>query len=366
MAECLQSVWSLPMRLLGEASEVCRCEALFYHRLAGEVAVGAPKCYFVDYSDVTGEFVLLLEVIEFGTQCVLPLKHRIRDAATLEEQYLFVREGGKMNASLWGDGHPCLQGAPRFDQTHRQLWVMAQLIARRGLHFTVKRTVGGRKVNQRFMTWSPPPELVGKEADIIGDMPAILRSLCEDKDMVAFGHNDLTTDNAYFMRGTDGQLSFGVFDWQQSCINNVGQEWAWNWHFLEPEFLEAHEDTLICWLLQTYKESGIEISREAFLESYVLGTVQMYVFGGGAMQMLLRALDKRGLLESLLPNDPRCRDETLGKDVTEHIVGAEMTRRTFTNVCGIMRRHGFARAWSRWRERHGCHEASSRARAKAD
>merc|ERR1719382_1438705 len=239
---------------------------------------------------------------------------------------------------------------------------MAQLIARRGLHFTVEKTLGGRKVNQRFMTWSPPPELVGKEGEIIRDMPAILRSLCQDKDMVAFGHNDLTTDNAYFMRGTDGQLCFGIFDWQQSCVNNVGQEWAWNWHFLEPEFLEEHEDRLIDLLLQTYRECGKELSRERFLEGYVLGTVQMYVFGGGALQMLLRALDKRCLLESLLPNDPRCRDETLDKDVLEKIVGAEMTRRTFTNVCGIMRRHGFVQAWRRWRERNGYHEASSLAR----
>ena len=32
------------------------------------------------------------------------------------------------------------------------------------------------------------------------------------------------------------------FDWQQSCMNNIGQEWAWNWHFLEPEFLDKNED----------------------------------------------------------------------------------------------------------------------------
>eukprot|EP00434_Breviolum_minutum_P025200 symbB.v1.2.022260.t1/scaffold1964.1/size94568/4 len=32
------------------------------------------------------------------------------------------------------------------------------------------------------------------------------------------------------------------FDWQQSCVNNVAQEWAWNWHFLEPDFLNEHEE----------------------------------------------------------------------------------------------------------------------------
>jgi len=27
-------------------------------------------------------------------------------------------------------------------------------------------------------------------------------------------------------------------------VNNVAQEWAWNWHFLEPDFLNEHEETL--------------------------------------------------------------------------------------------------------------------------
>jgi hypothetical protein len=31
------------------------------------------------------------------------------------------------------------------------------------------------------------------------------------------------------------------------------------------------------------------------------------------------------------------------------LVGAEMSRRAFTNACNIMRRHDFARHWERWR-----------------
>jgi hypothetical protein len=31
----------------------------------------------------------------------------------------------------------------------------------------------------------------------------------------------------------------------QACINNVGHEWAWNFHFLPPEFLDEHEHDLI-------------------------------------------------------------------------------------------------------------------------
>jgi hypothetical protein len=81
------------MRFLCETSEVCRCEALFYHHLAPKVAAGAagvpsPKAYFVDFNKVTGEFVLLSELVEYGggERGLLPVKHRVRDAHTLEEQ----------------------------------------------------------------------------------------------------------------------------------------------------------------------------------------------------------------------------------------------------------------------------------------
>ena len=95
------------------------------------------------------------------------------------------------------------------------------------------------------------------------------RAQCEDRDMVAFGHNDIVADNAYIIqkRGTnkqnggmdrvqggDSRLELGLFDWQQSCVNNVGQEWAWNFHFLPPCFLDEHESEFIDLILQTYKD----------------------------------------------------------------------------------------------------------------
>lgn len=344
----LQAITSLPVRLLSEASEVCRCEALFYHRLASMVSIPTPRCYFTDFNDVTGEFVLLSELVCFGEGGLLPAKHRVRDPTTLEEQRLFIVAGARLNSQFWGKDHPALAGMPRFDETHRRLWVLIQLLAKRGLHFTTRKTLGGKKINETFMTWEPPPELVGREQELINDMPEILQSLCEDSEMMAFGHNDYTTDNAFFRR--DGEeLKLGLLDWQQSCLNNVGQEWAWNLHFLRPEFLNEHEAHFVDLILKTYEEQGIQVSRDRFLDAYVLGTVQMYVFGGGSLHVLLGDLHRRGLYASLVPEDPRCGSKDLDLRTREKLVGAEMTRRTFTNVCGIMRRHGFADAWRRWK-----------------
>lgn len=132
----------------------------------------------------------------------------------------------------------------------------------------------------------------------------------------------------------------------------MGQEWAWNLHFLEPDFLTAHEDELITLLLDTYARHGRVVARADFLRCYVLGAVQMYVFGGGGLQALMAYLNKRGLFVSLVPNDARCRDGSLpDKEVLERVVGCEMTRRTFTNCCNIMRRHDFVGEWRRWKEK---------------
>mmetsp|Transcript_67936 Transcript_67936/g.186245 ORF Transcript_67936/g.186245 Transcript_67936/m.186245 type:complete len:184 (+) Transcript_67936:1-552(+) len=174
--------------------------------------------------------------------------------------------------------------------------------------------------------------------------------------MTAFGHNDIVTDNAYFIAGSGGGAGgrFGLFDWQQSSVNSVGQEWAWNWHWLPPEFLDKHEEELINVLLRTYAARGRKVNRQDFLRHYVLGCAQMYCFGGGGIQKLMERLQAKGLLGDFAPNDARTRDGSVADAATlELIVGAEMTRRTFTNCCNIMRRHGFAREWASWRKAQG-------------
>ena len=352
------------MRLLCETSEVSACEALFYTHLAEECrdVMSTPRAFFVDYHEVSGEFCLLSELMPFGEGkgqgALLPLKHRVRDAPSIEEQRMFITSAAALHATFWG-ATALERGCLRFDATHRRAWTIMQGLSLLGLHHTTRLTLKGRPIpNQRgYVTWKPPEELVGKEGALIRDMPAILTSLCEEVDMTAFGHNDVVTDNAYFVRGPSGAAcSFGLFDWQQSSVNSIGQEWAWNWHWLPPEFLDAHESELIDILLEVYASHGRRISRAAFLRHYVLGCAQMYVFSGGGLQPLMGRLHSRGLLEGVAANDERTRDGSLDGELLELFNGAEMTRRTFTNCCNIMRRHGFAAEWMRWRKAHGMSE----------
>jgi len=226
-----------------------------------------------------------------------------------------------------------------------------------------KRLKGKVGVNDAFMTWEVPKELLGLEKVLIRDMPLIMASLCDESnnDMMAYGHNDVVADNIYIMSSQENEFaleSLGFFDWQQACVNNVGQEWAWNFHFLEPCFLTQHENEFIEILLDEYSKNGISISRERFLHGYVLGTVQMFVWGGGGLQLLLSDLYRRGIFQKLAPNDPLCKqnknttntDIDIDSTLLEKIVGAEMTRRTFTNCCKIMQRHDFVRKWKQWRQ----------------
>lgn len=344
------------MRLLVATSDVCMCEALFYHYLAPETkdCLRTPKCYFVDFNSTTGEFCLLTEVLDFGGK-LLPLKHRIRDAATMEEQLLFIETGARLHARSWSWIDSCnavLKQIPRFHDTHRQMWLLCMASGCMGLKYTVRKTVKGKRLNPEWMTWSCPTDLVGKEWQLIWDMADILTSLSLEKDMAAFGHNDLTTDNAFYWQEDGGKrLSVGLFDWQQSCMNNIGQEWAWNWHFLEPEFLDKNEEAMITALLSAYSKLGRSISRKKFLRAYTLGTIQMFVFGGGGLQLLMKDLEAKGIFQTLVPNDPRSGPDGPGSEdqLREILTGAEMTRRTFTNCCNIMRRHNFYSAWQDWK-----------------
>jgi hypothetical protein len=352
-------------------------------QVAGVIAdiLPSPRCYFADWCATTGEFVLVSEVVPFGEGEVQPLKHRIRDANVLSELKLFVVAGATLNARLWDDDDSTPDGTagglsrlefnalPRFEDTHRQLWVMAQLSARFGLEYTARNTLGGKIVHPSWMTWSCPPGLRGRIPELISDMPAIMRTLCSDAALSAFGHNDYTTDNAYFLRGRGGTGALrlgGVFDWQQSCVNNVGQEWAWNFSFLEPEFLAEHEAELIDLVLRTYRAHGRRVRRVAFIEAYVLGTAQMFLWGGGGLQLILRDLHGRGLFTRLAPGsadllpaaggaggsqgEAEAEDE-IDDATREKLTAAEMTRRTFHNCCAIMTRHDFVGAWQRWKDR---------------
>jgi len=61
----------------------------------------------------------------------------------------------------------------------------------------------------------------------------------------------------------------------QACINNVGHEWAWNWHFLPPEFLDAHESDLIDLLLRTYAAHGKHIK---IVYAYIYRSIYLYIY----------------------------------------------------------------------------------------
>jgi len=316
----------------------------------------------VDFNERSGEFCLMTELLPFGEETPLrhyaPLKHRVRDAPALREQRLFAVAGAELHCKFWG-ASALERGLRRFDATHRRAWTLMQILSMLGLHHTTARKLKGRAKSSAFITWVAPADVVGKETQLILDMPAIHTSLCEEVEMTAFGHNDIVTDNAFFFdhqawHGQGGR-DFGLFDWQQSCVNSVGQEWAWNWHFLPPEFVTLHEAELISLLLATYAKNGHPIAREDFMRHYVLGCAQMYVFSGGGLQAIMGRLEKRGLLSGLVANDPRSRDGSIADDgeLLELLVGAEMSRRAFTNVCNIMRRHNFAEEWKKWRRARG-------------
>ena len=66
------------------------------------------------------------------------------------------------------------------------MWVLCALSGRFGLSYTMQKTLRGRKVNEDWMTWDSPTELMGKELELIYDMPEILTWLSKDCEMVPY------------------------------------------------------------------------------------------------------------------------------------------------------------------------------------
>ena len=114
--------------------------------MAADSPTPTPKCFFVDYNTISGEFILLSELMPFGegsgNGAIMPLKHRVRNPPSLDEQVLFVEAGAKLNAAFWG--YSALErGCLRYDETHRRAWVIMQALSWLGLHHTTKHTLKG-------------------------------------------------------------------------------------------------------------------------------------------------------------------------------------------------------------------------------
>ena len=325
------------MRFLVDLTACTICEGEFFARLAKEVKVMRPPThYFCDYS-VTGEFVSVTSVIRPGKDFRLPFKHRIRDETTLEEQLLLCREGAKLNAQFWG-GAGIINFHEKNRDLHRCLEMTGLLMGK-----TIRGEFeGGVGPGHSFVTWKIGKDVADRIGEVCSKMTLVYELLSNEN--VAFGHNDIVPDNVVYKRhgGRRGVLELSeVFDWQQACDNNVGSERAWNLHFLDPEFLTKHEDRFIEEILFTYEKAGVQVTKEEFIKGYCLGCLQMFVWGGIGLQFIFGGLSKVDMIQNLKAGWQWGDGHDLGIARHELALGAEMTRRTFTNVCNIMERHSF-------------------------
>ena len=46
------------------------------------------------------------------------------------------------------------------------MWVLCALSGRFGLSYSMRKTLRGQKLNEAWMTWECPPELLGKESSV--------------------------------------------------------------------------------------------------------------------------------------------------------------------------------------------------------
>ncbi|MEZ4355862.1 MAG: phosphotransferase [Myxococcota bacterium] len=226
-----------------------RAETLFYTRLASDLAIRTPACFYGALGDDESTFTLLLEDMAPAVQ-----GDQIAGASD-DEIEAAVRNLAGLHAPRWN--HPALDGLD---------WVVAGVSAEFATYVEMATPVFFERYKERVA-----PE----DAETLRAFAAGVRRWVErrptDRTLV---HGDYRLDNLLFERTRDG-VRVAAVDWQTLSVACGGQDLA----FLlgnssPPEQRRAHEDHMLAVYRESLAALGVERSAEEVRRDYVYGSFQ--------------------------------------------------------------------------------------------
>merc|ERR1719361_1856423 len=94
-------------------------------------------------------------------------------------------------------------------------------------------------------------------------------------DYVAFTHQNLNVDNAFFWRDDAGQLDAGIFDWGNIKAMGLGHMFYWWVYTAEWEMLVEHARSLSEYFVSAYHEHGGPLlDKDAYWTMYILTALE--------------------------------------------------------------------------------------------
>jgi len=150
-----------------------------------------------------------------------------------------------------------------------------------------------------------------------------------DPDFIAFTHQNMNVDNAYFWRDADGKLDLGVFDWSNLGSRSLGYKLWWWLYCGEYEQLTANIDSYIDTLVSSYHEHGGPLLDKAEVrKQFIVTAIEQMQGLCAAVPQIMRMCPKKEWATIQDRYDSR---------VGENVDGKSTLRLYLQVMCTIMR-----------------------------
>ncbi|CAE7845188.1 unnamed protein product [Symbiodinium microadriaticum] len=284
--------------------------------LEAELPVKIPRYYFGDISNETSNWILITESVPFKDPKRLDFEGKTRGDPK-EQLKPFEIEGPYDKCMDW-----CLRGTPsEYYMALVKCGARMAGLAKAG-KFGDEQLIGKYFENfnavpkeafgmQPGCSGQPPNQLKAKLDSAMSFMAdtgkALFPSFCgteawqnkfrgtmmklnayfaemncwchADKDYIAFTHNNLNVDNAYFWRDEAGNLDLGVFDWGSMGSKSLGFKMWWWLYCGEFEEMSANMDRYLDCCVESLQEyGGPRLDKEVLRMQFIL-TALSQMFG---------------------------------------------------------------------------------------
>ncbi|CAK9109013.1 Uncharacterized protein SCF082_LOCUS50671 [Durusdinium trenchii] len=314
--------------------------------LEATLPVKIPRYYFADISNETSNWILITESIDFKDPKRLDFEGKTRGAPKEQLEALEI-EGPYDKCMDW-----CLRGEPKdYYMTLVRCGARMAGLAHKGC-FGDSEVLGKYFENFAALPFSsfgmkaecsgqPPNQLKTKIDTALSFMAdtgkVLFPSFCRtedfqqklrntlmklnayaaemnywchaDKDYIAFTHNNLNVDNAYFWRNASGELELGVFDWGSMGSRSLGFKMWWWLYCHEFEDLSANLDAY----LECCDFGGPKLQKEVLRMQFILTGLQQMFGLVSAVGQIYKMCPKKEWATIKDRYDPRVGDNIHGK-----------------------------------------------------
>jgi hypothetical protein len=221
--------------------------------------VAVPRCLFADYDSGSGSGVLITERISFGTDGIEEHHAKARDYEVPEllEHYdalirAMARLAGSHRAGLieWESVPAKASGGARTPATPDDIRMRVDRYADFAERFPQLLPESLR--TEDFITTLR--ELAPLSIERADALRAAVKA--DAAELTAFCHWNANIDNAWFWRGSDGELQCGLMDWGNVGQINLITALSSGLIFTEPDFLVAQLDHFLALFARVFEESG--------------------------------------------------------------------------------------------------------------